>query len=181
MSSLFDIAVSFAQVVVGSSLVYAGVLKLRDLEGSRIAVLDYRLVPAPMAGPVALLLGALEVLIGVALIAGVTFAAHVGIALLGLFSIAAGSALARGLRIDCHCFGEGERLSVTTLLRNAAFVALLSPAVLHPIPTLLIPQLLVAPLPHVLSILLAVATLAALVAVLQISRPHMPRVALTGR
>jgi len=37
---------SAGQIVVGSALLYAGMSKLRDLAGAKVAVLEYRAMPA---------------------------------------------------------------------------------------------------------------------------------------
>jgi hypothetical protein len=167
-----EIALSAGQVLVGIAFVYAGIRKLRDRVGARIAVLEYRLVPARATGLVASALGICEVSVGAGLIAGLPLATLGGIALLALFSPAAVSALARGLDIDCHCFGDGEKLSAATLVRNAGLVTVLGTAhFLRPPPSSsLAPQLLTAPLPYVLSVGITAAAIVAVGSAIRLSR-----------
>jgi hypothetical protein len=66
-----------------------------------------------------------ELLLGILLIAGVwrgvsTVAASL---LLAVFFGLMVRAMAKGMQIDCGCFGPGERLSWTTLLRDGALLA----------------------------------------------------------
>lgn len=127
------LAIAFAsagQIVVGSALLYAGMSKLRDLAGARVAVLEYRAVPASLSGPAALGIAALEAGTGLGVIVGLPAATAFGILLLALLTLTAASALARGFDMDCHCGEAQEKLSVRTLQRNAFFVVILLVALL---------------------------------------------------
>jgi hypothetical protein len=169
--ALLGILLFAGQAFVGIVFVRTGATKLRDPIGTRIAVLDYRLIPARAAGIAALGLGAAELLVGLGLLAGLASAALGGVVLLALFSGAAASALVRGLDIDCHCFGEGEKLSPATVSRNAALAAPLLAGLLLGAPSsLLAPQLLHAPLPYLLSVGSGVAIVAAAVAAVRVNR-----------
>ena len=68
-----------------------------------------REVPEALVGPVAFGLPVLEIAVGLALLTGVFVrtAALACAVLLVLFLIGIGSAWARGLQIDCGCFGGG--------------------------------------------------------------------------
>ncbi len=152
-----DLGVSVTELIVGSSLLVAGVRKLVDIEAARAAVLDYRLVPLAASAPFAVCLSALELLIGAALIMGISLAASLAILLLGAFSAAAINALVRRLDIDCHCAGPGERVSFRTLARNGALaLALAGALVLRPTAPLY-PSLAASELSYVLAVALALA------------------------
>ena len=102
-----------ARLVLGSVFVVAGALKIPDPAAAVRAVRAYRLLPEALVGPVAFGLPVLEIAVGLALLLGV-FLRTVGIAaavLLVVFLAAVGSAWARGLQIDCGCFGNGGRVA----------------------------------------------------------------------
>ncbi|MBC9734746.1 DoxX family membrane protein [Nocardioides sp. zg-578] len=98
-----------ARLVTGGVWLVAGALKLPDPYESVRAVRAYDLLPESVVPTVGHLLPVLEVVVGVALIGGVlTRAAGAVSALLFLaFIIGIASAWARGLQIDCGCFGGG--------------------------------------------------------------------------
>ena len=98
-----------ARVVTGGVWIVAGALKLPDPAGSVRAVRAYELLPEAMVPTVGYLLPALEVAVGVLLVLGLlTRAAAAASGLLFVaFVVGIASAWARGLQIDCGCFGGG--------------------------------------------------------------------------
>lgn len=98
-----------ARLVTGVVWIWAGAAKLGDSYQSVQAVRAYDLLPASLIEPVGYLLPVLEVVVGAALVAGLlTRGAAVASALLFVaFIIGIASAWARGLQIDCGCFGGG--------------------------------------------------------------------------
>jgi uncharacterized membrane protein YphA (DoxX/SURF4 family) len=100
---------TLARVVVGAVWLAAGLLKLTDGAASVRAVRAYQLLPEGIVPTVGHALPAFEIVIGLALVTGaLTRAAGVASALLFVaFIVGIGSAWARGLQIDCGCFGGG--------------------------------------------------------------------------
>ncbi len=98
-----------ARLVVGGVWIAAGAIKLTDPNTSIQAVKAYDLLPISVVEPVGYLLPALEVVIGLALVLGVMTrgAAAISALLFVAFIIGIASAWARGLEIDCGCFGGG--------------------------------------------------------------------------
>jgi uncharacterized membrane protein YphA (DoxX/SURF4 family) len=98
-----------ARLVVGGVFVVAGALKLPDPAAAVRAVRAYRLLPESLVAPVAFGLPVGEIAIGLALLAGVFVrtAAIASAVLLVVFIAGVASAWARGLQIDCGCFGGG--------------------------------------------------------------------------
>lgn len=98
-----------ARLVTGVVWIWAGAVKLGDSYQSVQAVRAYDLLPASLIEPVGYLLPVLEVVVGAALVAGLLTrgAAVVSSLLFGAFVIGIASAWARGLQIDCGCFGGG--------------------------------------------------------------------------
>ena len=102
-----------ARLLVGGVFVVAGALKLPDPAAAVRAVRAYRLLPEALVAPVAFGLPAVEIAVGLALLAGVFVrtAAIASAVLLAVFIAAVGSAWARGLQIDCGCFGNGGQVA----------------------------------------------------------------------
>jgi uncharacterized membrane protein YphA (DoxX/SURF4 family) len=121
-----DAAAWVLRLGLGGLLAVAGVLKLRDPSGFAVEIANYQLLPALAAYPAAIL-PATELVLGLSLIiapAPWRRAATVGVAILfGLFTIAVGSAYARGINIACGCFGGGgDAIGPLTLVRNLALL-----------------------------------------------------------
>ncbi|TQM12066.1 MauE/DoxX family redox-associated membrane protein [Pseudonocardia kunmingensis] len=101
-----------ARLVLGGVWLVAGAAKITDLDASVRAVRAYRLLPETAAQIVGAGLPVVEILLGVLLVAGagVRAAAAVSAVLMLAFVIGIATAWARGLRIDCGCFGSGGEL-----------------------------------------------------------------------
>jgi uncharacterized membrane protein YphA (DoxX/SURF4 family) len=105
-ASLFGV---LARLVVGGVWIVAGVLKLPDPDESVRAVRAYRLLPESLVPMVGHALPVLEVLLGVCLVLGLLtrLSALLSALLLLAFIVGISSAWARGLSIECGCFGGG--------------------------------------------------------------------------
>lgn len=99
--------------VLGAVFLVAGPLKLPDPAAAVRAVRAYQLLPEWMVAPVAFGLPVLEIAVGLALLTGVFVrtAAIASAVLLIVFLVGVGSAWARGLQIDCGCFGNGGQVA----------------------------------------------------------------------
>ncbi len=120
------------RLTLGGVLFAAGYLKVGKAEISQMAVRSYELLPIPVANFLGLTLPFFEVVIGLLLIVG---AATRVVAVLGgftmfIFIIAIAQAWARGLNIDCGCFGGGGAVDpgqtryLQEILRDAGLVAM---------------------------------------------------------
>jgi uncharacterized membrane protein YphA (DoxX/SURF4 family) len=98
-----------ARILLGVVWIVAGALKLPDPAGSVRAVRAYQLLPESLVPAVGYGLPVLEVALGVLLVLGIAvrFGAIVSAVLLVAFLVGVSSAWARGLAIDCGCFGGG--------------------------------------------------------------------------
>jgi uncharacterized membrane protein YphA (DoxX/SURF4 family) len=98
-----------ARLVLGGVLLVAGYLKAFSPDKSMMAVRAYEVLPIWIANALGIILPWLEIGAGLLLIIGVgiRYAAAFGAALMMLFIIAIAQAWARGLSIDCGCFGGG--------------------------------------------------------------------------
>ncbi|MGY1844827.1 MauE/DoxX family redox-associated membrane protein [Modestobacter sp. SYSU DS0875] len=102
-----------ARLLLGGVLVVAGALKLPDPAAAERAVRAYRLLPEALVSPVAFGLPVMEIAAGLALLAGVFVrtAAIAAAVLMAVFIAAIAAAWARGLQIDCGCFGGGGEVA----------------------------------------------------------------------
>ena len=98
-----------ARLLTGGVWIWAGAAKLSDPYAAVLAVRAYQILPPGVADTVGNLLPTLEIVVGAALVLGLlTRGAAVVSALLFIaFIIGISSAWARGLQIDCGCFGGG--------------------------------------------------------------------------
>jgi uncharacterized membrane protein YphA (DoxX/SURF4 family) len=101
------------RLVLGGVFLIAGWLKVIDPQSSVAAVRAYRLLPDPAATIVGWGLPFAEMALGVLLLAGIAtrVAAAVTAVVLVVFIAAVVSAAARGLSIDCGCFGGGGEVA----------------------------------------------------------------------
>jgi uncharacterized membrane protein YphA (DoxX/SURF4 family) len=98
-----------ARLILGGVLLVAGYLKAFSPDKSMMAVRAYEVLPIWLANALGIILPWLEIGAGILLIIGVAirYAAMFGSGLMLLFIIAIAQAWARGLSIDCGCFGGG--------------------------------------------------------------------------
>ena len=112
---------------LGGLLLWAGVAKIGDPGAFAAEIGNYHLLPA-LAPTMAVTLPAVEIVLGLALVAGTrpwVRAAALGATLvLGVFTVAVISVVARGIDIECGCFGTGSsRVTMITVLRDVVLVA----------------------------------------------------------
>jgi uncharacterized membrane protein YphA (DoxX/SURF4 family) len=98
-----------ARLVTGGVWIAAGAVKLPDPAQSVAAVRAYQLLPSSIVPIVGQLLPVIEIVVGVCLVVGILTrgAAVVSALLLLAFIVGIASAWARGITIDCGCFGGG--------------------------------------------------------------------------
>lgn len=110
---------------LGAVLLYAAVGKWPAPQAFAEDMANYRLLPAALVPAAAVAMLGVEVVLGLVLISGLwAEAAAVAVLLvMVLFTGAVASALFRGLKIECGCFGAGgSPATLWTLLRDVAFV-----------------------------------------------------------
>ena len=102
-----------ARLVLGGVFLVAGVLKAIDPQSSVAAVRAYQLLPTSLTTIVGWGLPFAEIALGLLLLAGIATRAVAAAAaiLLVVFMAAVVSAAARGLSIDCGCFGGGGEVA----------------------------------------------------------------------
>src|SRR3954452_7391424 len=102
----------------------AGVAQALDFTAFQSQIAGYDVLPAGLVEPVAYVLPIGEILLGCYLLVGalVRPAAIVSTVLIGIFIAAQAQAWARGLVINCGCFGTADlqRVGAGTILRDVA-------------------------------------------------------------
>lgn len=98
-----------ARLLTGGVWIVAGALKLPDPAGSVRAVRAYDLLPESLVPTVGHLLPVVEVVVGAALVLGLLTrgAAVISALLFVMFIVGIASVWARGISIECGCFGGG--------------------------------------------------------------------------
>jgi uncharacterized membrane protein YphA (DoxX/SURF4 family) len=121
-----------ARLILGGTLIVAGYLKFDELDKSQMAVRAYELLPIPLANFMGIFLPFFELAVGILLVLGAStrIAAFLSGLLMFAFMIGISQAWARGLSIDCGCFGGGGQVApgeadyVTPLLRDTGLTLL---------------------------------------------------------
>lgn len=114
------------RVLFGAMFVYAGAEKMFDADTFAQAIFNYQILPAKLVQGAAMVLPGVEVICGLALCAN-ALARGAAVLLNGLmlvFIVAIGAAMARGLNVNCGCFGgPGEAVTRETLIRDGVILA----------------------------------------------------------
>jgi uncharacterized membrane protein YphA (DoxX/SURF4 family) len=131
----------------------AGAAKAGDLAAAGRAVNAYQVMPYDVAKVVGAALPFVEIALGLLLVAGLAtrLAGVVSAALLAVFVAGISSAWARGLSIDCGCFGGGGELAAgqspsygPEIARDLAFGALAAFLIAYPLTRLSVDRWLAA-------------------------------------
>ena len=121
-----------ARLILGGVLLAAGGLKIGNLQKSAMSVRAYELLPTDLANFFGYVLPWIEIGMGLLLIVGavVSIMGLLGALIMLAFVVAIAQAWARGLSIDCGCFGgggeidPGETKYLSTILRDLGFFLL---------------------------------------------------------
>ena len=107
-----DVIGLLARLVLGGTLLFAGGLKVGNPLGSARAVQGYDVMPFEVARFIGYALPWLEIVVGLLLVLGLftRISAVVGALLMLAFVVGIAQAWARGLTIDCGCFGGGGQV-----------------------------------------------------------------------
>ena len=136
----WELASLLARLTLAGVWIYAALPKIGDPDAAVRAVRAYDLVPEFLIEPLAWGLPAIELALAVLLVTGLATraAAWASVAILTVFIAGIASAWARGLRIDCGCFGSGGPADVTgfdyvlDIVRDLAFVVVALVAAIGP-------------------------------------------------
>jgi len=106
------------RLILGGCFLYAGILKIQSPQAFADSIASFQLLPNPLINLLAITLPVFEVIVGLMLITGYErgVAALSVLILTTVFAVAVISALARGLQVDCGCFGSGQPSVLKTWL-----------------------------------------------------------------
>jgi len=121
-----------SRLILGVVLLVAGGLKIGNLPKSAMAVRAYELLPVSLANFLGYTLPWIEIGLGLLLLVGVTvkISGALGALTMLAFIIAIAQAWARGLSIDCGCFGGGGAIDpedtkyLSEIIRDIGLMAL---------------------------------------------------------
>ncbi|MBM3698343.1 MAG: DoxX family membrane protein [Actinobacteria bacterium] len=121
-----------ARLGLGGVLLVAGGLKIGNLQKSAMSVRAYELLPVGLANFLGYVLPWIEIGMGLLLIVGVwvSILGLLGALTMFAFVVAIAQAWARGLSIDCGCFGGGGQVDpedtkyLSSILRDIGFMLL---------------------------------------------------------
>ena len=121
-----------SRLILGGVLFAAGALKIGNLQKSAMAVRAYEMLPVELANFLGYALPWIEIGIGLLLIVGasVKVCGLLGAFTMLAFIIAIAQAWARGLSIDCGCFGGGGTIEpedtkyLSEIIRDIGLLAL---------------------------------------------------------
>ena len=125
-----DVVGLAARLLLGGVLIWAGAAKVGKPLTSERAVQAYEIFPMDLAGWIGLALPFVEIVLGVLLVVGLFTrpVAIISTLLMLAFIVGIAQAWARGLTIDCGCFGGGGQVGADEtrypqeIARDAAFV-----------------------------------------------------------
>jgi uncharacterized membrane protein YphA (DoxX/SURF4 family) len=129
---VLDLVGTFARLGLAAVWLVSGTLKAVDPDQTVVAVRAYDVLSRGAVDVVAALLPFLEIALGLLLLLGIgtRLVAIVSALLLLVFLAGVGQAWARGLSIDCGCFGGGGTVApgatayLQEILRDTGFLAL---------------------------------------------------------
>jgi uncharacterized membrane protein YphA (DoxX/SURF4 family) len=98
------------RLLLGGAFLYAGTMKIASPEAFADSIFTFQLLPDSLVNMVAMALPLFEMMVGGMLVLGLELrvASFSAIFLTAGFALALGQALARGLEVDCGCFGRGK-------------------------------------------------------------------------
>jgi uncharacterized membrane protein YphA (DoxX/SURF4 family) len=116
------------RMFLGFIFIFAAITKVTDPEGFSQAIYNYKLIPDFLINFLAIIIPWIELVAGILLAFGISVKENSVIfsGLLVLFIVAIGISLARGLNIDCGCFGtiDGSKIGLLKILENIGLLLL---------------------------------------------------------
>ena len=120
--------VRVAQWIVGGVFVLAALAKIGGLDAFALQVHNFRMMPMALENLVAMTFPWIELVAGLSMILGIRprSGAFVAAAMMAAFVVTVAVAMARGLDIECGCFGTADatRVGVSKLLQNLGLLGI---------------------------------------------------------
>lgn len=98
-----------ARIILGGTLLVAGIIKATDIDSTIWSVRTYQIVPWDFAPVVGWAMPVLEIIVGLMLVFGIAtrWSGLLGTLAMVVFIIGISSVWARHISLDCGCFGNG--------------------------------------------------------------------------
>ena len=111
-----DILTMVVRLVLGITFIYASFYKIIDPGSFAKSIWYYHLAPGAMINLLAIILPWVELVCGLLLIVGVAYRGSLILTglMITVFIAAIGSAIARGIDLDCGCFKAAQSSSSST-------------------------------------------------------------------
>ena len=117
-----------SRCILAFIFIFSGIEKIADPAGFSESILNYKLLPESWVNLAGIILPWIELTAGLLLLFGISVKENAFIisSLLIIFIIAVGISIARGLNIDCGCFGTsgGTKVGFTKIGENILLLAL---------------------------------------------------------
>ena len=106
------------RIIVGGIFIYAGILKINDLQSFELSIRNYQILNDPWVALIAITLPPLEIIIGTAILIRFLYHGALFIASLTLIIFIASlvSLLARNIDINCGCLGLNTSVQIQILI-----------------------------------------------------------------
>lgn len=118
----------FSRAVLALVFIYAAIGKITDPEAFAQSIINYKLFPVFAVNVIAIVIPWIELTAGILLLFGITVKENIIIinTLLVLFIILVAISMARGLNIDCGCYGArgGQQVGFQKIFENAVLFCL---------------------------------------------------------
>jgi uncharacterized membrane protein YphA (DoxX/SURF4 family) len=125
-----------ARIALFAILAFAAIPKLGDAATFARDIDNYHVLPVEWAATAAVMMPPLELVVALALLLGLHArgAALISAGMMLVFATAMAQAIARGIDLDCGCFGSALAMHVSgwSILRNVALASLSLPILLGP-------------------------------------------------
>ena len=116
------------RIFFGFIFIFAAITKIADPAGFSQSIYNYKLIPDFLINFLAIAFPWIELVSGILLVFGVSVKENSSIlsGMLLVFIIAIAISLARGLNIDCGCFGtvDGSKVGLMKILENIGLLLL---------------------------------------------------------
>ncbi len=108
------------RVLIAIVFIYAGAEKISDPESFAIAISNYKLLPTVTINLLAISLPWIEIVSGILLLFGISVKENsvIILSMLIVFTLGIAISFARGLNIECGCFGSDNKIGLLKLFEN---------------------------------------------------------------
>ena len=106
------------RIIVGGIFIYAGILKINDLQSFELSIRNYQILNDPWVGILAMTLPPLEIILGISILIKFLYQGALLIACMtmSVFIASLLSLLARNIDINCGCLGLNTSVQIQIMI-----------------------------------------------------------------